>query len=277
MSETTETLEPIQKTCPNCTAIIVDNFCSSCGQKKYKRIDRKYVIDELQYTLLHTNKGLFYSIKKILQNPGKTAREFIEGNRVNHYKPVLLVFILSGISTFISYKILGITEVMTAYYNSENMDLNAKLNADIMSFLASYNSIFMLLLVPLFAITTKIAFRKWGQNYYEHIVMNCYIVSCYTLSSMILVFPILFFTKDNPHAFFKITQISLLLIPIILFWFFKGFYANHSTKRIILRVLAIIGLTLLGYILIIILAAIGFGIYVALQGPEAIKEFVPKK
>ncbi|MBN8643376.1 MAG: DUF3667 domain-containing protein [Flavobacteriales bacterium] len=277
MTETLETLEPIQKTCPNCTAIIVDNFCSSCGQKKYKRIDRKYVIDELQYTLLHTNKGLFYSIKKILQNPGKTAREFIEGNRVNHYKPVLLVFILSGISTFISYKILGITEVMTAYYNSENMDLNAKLNADIMSFLASYNSIFMLLLVPLFAITTKIAFRKWGQNYYEHIVMNCYIVSCYTLSSMILVFPILFFTRDNPQVFFKITQISLLLIPIILFWFFKGFYANHSTKRIILRVLAIIGLTLLGYILVIILTAIGFGIYVALANPEALKDFAPKK
>ncbi|HLP63646.1 DUF3667 domain-containing protein [Flavobacterium sp.] len=277
MSETLETLEPIEKTCPNCSAVIIDNFCSSCGQKKYKRIDRKYVIDELQYTLLHTNKGLFYSIKKILRNPGKTAREFIEGNRVNHYKPVLLVFILSGISTFISYKILGITEVMTAYYKSKHMDLNAQLNADVMSFLASYNSIIMLILVPLFAITTKLAFRKWGQNYYEHVVMNCFILSCYTLVSMILIFPFLFLYRNSPDTFFLISQLSLVLIPIIIFWFFKGFYSNHPTKSIIFRTFGILGLTLLGYILLIIVFSIGFGIYMALINPEALKQFAPKK
>ena len=78
----------MENTCQNCNNLIVENFCSNCGQKKFKRIDKKYVFDEIQYTLLHTNKGLFYSIKKLLRNPGKTAREYIEGNRVNHYKPI---------------------------------------------------------------------------------------------------------------------------------------------------------------------------------------------
>lgn len=275
MSETLETLEPIEKTCPNCSAVIIDNFCSSCGQKKYKRIDRKYVIDELQYTLLHTNKGLFYSIKKILQNPGKTAREYIHGNRVNHYKPVLLVFLLSGISTFISYKILGFNDILNSYFSKG--DINAKFMNEVMSFISSYNSFLMVLLVPLFAITTKIAFRKWGQNYYEHVVMNCYIVSYYTLVSLILVYPVLFFLKSNPEAFFNVSQISMFLLPPILFWFFKGFYSNHSTKSIILRSLVVLGLTLLGYIALIVVFSIGFGIYIALANPEALKDFAPKK
>jgi Protein of unknown function (DUF3667) len=149
--------------CQNCSAVITDAFCGSCGQKKYKRIDKKYIWDEVQYSVLHTNKGFLYSIKHILKNPGKTAKEFIDGNRVNHYKPILLVFVLSGISTFLSYKVLNLSGVMDAYFSQKKINANAAGN--MMSFMSSYNSLIMLLMVPLFALTTKIAFRKWGHNY----------------------------------------------------------------------------------------------------------------
>ena len=52
---------------------------------------------------------------------------------------------------------------------------------DYMSFTSSYNSIIMLMLIPFFALITKLAFRKWGHNYYEHVVMNAYILSFYTI------------------------------------------------------------------------------------------------
>ena len=97
----------MENICKNCNQVITENFCANCGQKKYKKIDKKYIWDELQYTVFHTNKGLLYSVKNILKNPGKTAKEFIDGNRVNHYKPILLVFVLSGIATFISFKVLS--------------------------------------------------------------------------------------------------------------------------------------------------------------------------
>ncbi len=61
----------MENNCLNCNHPIIDNFCSNCGQKKFKRIDRKYLIDEVQYLVVHTNKGFFYSIKNILKNPGK--------------------------------------------------------------------------------------------------------------------------------------------------------------------------------------------------------------
>lgn len=71
----------MENNCPNCNRVITGNFCSNCGQKKYKRIDKNYIWEEIQYTILHTNKGFLYSVKEIIKNPGKTAREYLDGNR----------------------------------------------------------------------------------------------------------------------------------------------------------------------------------------------------
>jgi hypothetical protein len=240
--------------CKNCDKTITGSFCSNCGQKKYNRIDKKYIWDEIQYTVLHTNKGFLYSVNNILKNPGKTAKDYIDGNRVSHYKPILLVFVLSGLSAFLSYKVLNLNEVMSAYFSQQNINSNSM--GDVNSFLSSYNSVIMLLLIPLFALTTKIAFKKWGNNYYEHVVMNAYVLSFYTLISIILVFPIMFIFRHSPNTFFNITQLSLLLVPAILIWFFKEFYKDKPLKSIILKVLGVLGLTVLGLLFVIILVSI---------------------
>ncbi|MBB4807855.1 magnesium-transporting ATPase (P-type) [Chryseobacterium defluvii] len=210
-----------------------------------------------------------YSVKNILKNPGKTAKEYIDGNRVNHYKPILLVFVLSGIATFISYKILNLKEVMSAYFSQQH--LNSNFMNDMMSLMSSYNSILMLLLVPFFALTTKIAFRKWGHNYYEHVVMNAYILSFYTLVSIILVYPIMFIFRHSPNAFFTITQLSALLIPLILVWFFREFYKARSLKSIIFRVIGVLGLTILGYLLLLVFVGVAGAVFSILKGPESLE------
>ncbi len=264
----------MEEICKNCGQQITENYCSNCGQKKFKKIDKKYLLDELQYTVFHSNKGLLYSLKTIFINPGKTAREYIEGNRINHYKPILLVFVLSGIATFISYKILNLKEVMTGYF--EGQAINSKMSGEMMTFLSSYNAILMLLLLPLFALTTKIAFRKWGNNYYEHVVINAYILSYYTIISIIVIYPIMFFFRNSPDTFFKITQYSILIVPFILVWFFKEFYKHKPLKPIILRVLAALCLTFLGFILVTILTAIIIAVITIVKNPEGLQSFQKK-
>ncbi|MDO5615736.1 MAG: DUF3667 domain-containing protein [Cruoricaptor ignavus] len=244
----------MENTCPNCKKNIVENFCGNCGQKKYKRIDKKYILDEIQYTFLHTNKGFLYSVKSIIKNPGKTAREFIDGNRVNHYKPILLAFVLSGISAFISYKIIGLNEIMSEFYSKQHM--NSQFMNDYMSFTSSYNSIIMLMLIPFFALFTKLAFRKWGQNYYEHIVMNAYILSFYTLVNIAILYPIIYLLKNNVDLLIPLTSASMLSIPFILIWFFKGFYLDKSLKSIVGRILLIILFTIIFFIILIIIGVI---------------------
>lgn len=258
--------------CLNCNELITANFCGNCGQKKFKRIDRKYIWDELQYTVFHTNKGLLYSLKHLAKNPGKTAREFIAGNRVNHYKPVLLLFVLSGVSTFISYKVLNFKAIMDGYFAKQQM--NTGFANDVISFISSYNALFMLMLVPLFALTTKISFRKWGHNYYEHLVMNTYILSYYTILNMLLLYPIMFFYRHKPDTFFLLTQVAFLTVPFMLLLFFKTFYNEKPLKAVLPRVLSVIGLTLAGYFIFIMLVVIiGIIVAVAGGGPEALQYF----
>lgn len=261
--------------CQHCNNDINANFCSNCGQKRYKRIDKKYVIDEIQYVLIHTNKGFLYSAKKILRNPGKTAREFVEGNRVNHYKPLLLVFLLSGISAFISFKIIGLDKIMNDYYTSQHM--NSKMMIDMQTFMSSYQSFFMLALIPVVSVFTKLALRKWGQNYYEHIIMNAYALCYYIFVSILLLFPIMFFLRTNMNAFPILTGLTTLAYPVLYVWFYKGYYPEKSIKSIIGKVLIIIGLILLAYIILIMIAVV-IGIVAAIiMGPEAMEYFKPQK
>lgn len=256
--------------CLNCSETITANFCSNCGQKKFKRIDKKYIWDELQYTVFHTNKGFLYSLKRLIKNPGKTAREYINGNRVNHYKPILLLFLLSGISAFLSYKVLNFNKVLGAYFAAQKM--NTGFMNDFMSAISSYNALFMLLLVPLFALTTKIAFRSWGHNYYEHLVMNTYILSFFTILNVLLLYPVMFFYKHQPSTFFSLTQYIFIAVPFMLVLFFKTFYYEKPLKAVLVRVLGVLGLTVAGYMVFIIIAVV-VGIVLALTqgGPEALQ------
>ena len=260
----------MEDNCLNCNRSILENFCSNCGQKKYKRIDKKYIWDEIQYTTIHTNKGFLYSVKSILKSPGKTAREYIDGDRINHYKPIALAFILSGISAFISYKVIGMDTIMKESYSNQNM--GSDLMKSYMSFVSSYSSIMMLLLIPLFAVFTRLAFRKWGQNYYEHIVMNAFGLSSFTIISILVAFPILYIVRQNPTLFTQISMFSILLVPLIMVWFYKGFYQDRTSKSIILRVLLIL---LMGFVcyLILIFAVV---IYFVVTRPEALQYVQPK-
>ncbi|WP_426277575.1 hypothetical protein ACN9MN_00195 [Chryseobacterium sp. S-02] len=148
---------------------------------------------------------------------------------------------------------------------------------DYMSFVTSYNSFIMLLSIPFFSFFTYLSFKKWGHNYYEHIVINSYVLSFYTLSLIILFYPILFFLKDSPTTFYNVSMISLLLTPLLLVFFFKEFYSDKPLKSIILRVLALVGLIIIG-ICILMVAIIILGIIVAmLKGPEAMEYLAPKK
>lgn len=264
----------MKNNCPNCNQLITENFCANCGQKKYKRIDKKYIWEEIQYTVLHTNKGFLYSIKNIIKNPGTTAREFIDGNRINHYKPILLAFVISGIATFISFKIIGLKELMIEYYSKQH--LNSQFMNDYTTFLSSYNSIIMLLLIPFFALITKLSFRKWGHNYYEHVVMNAYILTFYTIINIVIIYPVMYLLRSNIDLIISMSSIPMLILPFILAWFFKQFYKEKPLKKIISRVLLTIILTLIGFLIFFIFIMVCGFIYAIMNGPEALEYMKPQ-
>ncbi|NMH24132.1 DUF3667 domain-containing protein [Flavobacterium solisilvae] len=262
----------MEDNCKNCGTLITGNFCNNCGQKKYKRIDKKYLIDEFQYTILHTNKGFFYTVKNLFKNPGKTTREFIDGNRVNHYKPILLAFVLTGISTFLAFKVIGMNHMQAkAFAMNNNNDPNTQKIAEhifkeVISFYSNYYTILMMLAIPFFAFASKICFKKWNHNYYEHIVMNAFFYSTYTIYSIIFIYPILYFTRENFTVASLISLLSFFGLSVLLTWFFKEIYNTKPLGDVIIRVLGIGAIMIFLFIFIIIIGSFGFAFYLAKTG-----------
>ena len=266
----------MESNCQNCNQIIVENFCNNCGQKQYKRIDKKYVVDELQYSLIHTNKGFLYSVKNVLKNPGKTAREYISGNRINHYKPIALAFVLSGISAFISFKILDLATIMKkqAAMQTENVAMQTDFINKFTDFYQSNNAIIMLMFVPLLALFSMIAFSKYNENYYEHTVMNAYGLSFYTLFTIIFFYPVYYIFRNNVEIFTTISIAGLFVLPLMMFWFYKNFYPDATIKSLIFRILFKFSMLAVVYFGIIIVAVI---LFVVSKGPDAKKYFEKPK
>ncbi|MGL4581556.1 MAG: DUF3667 domain-containing protein [Flavobacterium sp.] len=238
--------------CKNCNQLITENFCNNCGQKKYTRINKGYLLEELYEVVVYTNKGFLYSVKKVITNPGKIAREFIDGKRINHYKPILLSFVLSGISALVSFQFIGIARPLSDL-NSKNPESN-KIMSEFLAYFTNYHSFIMLLFIPFFALLTKLTFRKWGHNYYEHLVMNAYILSFITILNTLIVYPITYFYITDPDAVYNILGLSLLTTPFVLYWFFKEFYKDQTSKRIFIKILQLCGWVILSYIALIIVA-----------------------
>lgn len=252
--------------CCNCASTNVENFCAECGQKKYRQIDRKYLIEELQYTFLHVNKGFLYTIKSIIKNPGKTAKDFLDGHRVNHYKPILLAFLLAGISSFISLKLLNFNEIMMSSYNSPNQQASKQFMSDYTTFVSNYNSFLMMLFIPIVALFTKLAFNSKKHNYYEHVIMNTFGQSAYLLLMIFVFYPIFYFLKDDPGTIISLSFVSYLFVPLLMFWFYKNVYNDMSSGSIMVRILAIMGLGIVVFFVLILIVVI---VMIAVNGPQA--------
>lgn len=250
--------------CKHCGHTITEEFCGKCGQRRFRRIDRKYVADEVA-DILQTNRGLFYTLKNLVIRPGQTARKFVDGDRIKHFKPLLLVFVLGGFSAFVSFKLLHIDEVImnyTPYQNKELGDVDANLEIankfmdSWINILSNYIGLVNIALLPIYAWLTRLVFKNWGHNYYEHIAINAYMVSIIIIAQMIFTNPLLYIFRNSLQAIFLASSLNYLGIPVIFWWFFKGFYAEHTNKEVIIKIATLLAMIFAAFILFIILVAI---------------------
>lgn len=84
--------------CKNCSNHFEGNFCNNCGQAaNTHKLNMHFIWHDLQHGLFHFDNGIFYTIKQLLTRPGYTIREFIDGKRVRHFKPLSFIFVLATV------------------------------------------------------------------------------------------------------------------------------------------------------------------------------------
>ena len=246
-----------------CETVHQGNFCSNCGQKtKTVRLDWTYIKDELKYTFLHVNKGFFFTIKELFTRPGDTINDFIQGKRVNHYKPILLHFVLAGISGFLSLQ-LDMSEIMNSY-NSQGLNEAAmKKYNEMMHWMFGHYALFEILALPIVSLASWISFKKWGYNYIENIIINCFAAGQRLVFSIFclliyLVLPATLLTKVSMFASLPTFGLTL--------WTYSRIYKNQEAGPLILRILLFLFLLFLIFFISMIIFTIAFVIYLKKTG-----------
>lgn len=246
--------------CKNCEHTFHGNYCSNCGQKTNTvRLNWNYIQDELKYTFLHINKGFLYTIKELFTRPGDTVREFLEGKRVHHYKPILLLFVLAGINGVLSLYIN-----LTSYIpKTKGANQFADEMPKMMNWIFSHYTLVELSLLPLFSLCSWLSFKKYGYNYIENIIINCF-ASAQRLALGIITFPILYFSSP------KYTMIisSLMALPLygLTVWLYLQLYKKHNPGSVILRLLLFGFLATMIFFFVIIVATFIYIFYLIKTG-----------
>ncbi|MGV3518927.1 DUF3667 domain-containing protein [Luteitalea sp.] len=100
-----------QDRCANCQRVAMgadQQFCPACGQPTpAPRIDWLFLRQEMQQTVLQMERGLLYSLTHLMVRPGHLMRDYIEGRRASHVKPLPLLLTTAGVVVVLATSLLG--------------------------------------------------------------------------------------------------------------------------------------------------------------------------
>ncbi|MGL2964231.1 DUF3667 domain-containing protein [Flavobacterium sp. RSB2_4_14] len=222
-------------TCKNCNTSFTGNYCPECGQTAdTHKLNHHFVWHDIQHGLFHYDKGIVHAAKELYTRPGHFIREYIEGKRVKHFKPISLLLILASISGFLAYKYqIKLLNLDTSTDISNGLLTIEELN----HWVTTHYAWIILFTVPIRAFTTYIIFRKQGYNYYEHIVLAAYLASQRLLLS-IAVFPIDYWLKDTALLPIFLQYNSLIEICLSIWGHTQFFNRLPKGKVIALSILS---------------------------------------
>lgn len=219
-------------TCKNCNHIYTGHYCNNCGQtSQTHRLNLHFLWHEIRHSLFHFDEGILYSGKQLFTRPGHTIREFIEGKRVKHFKPISLVIVLASLYGLL-YHYFNISFVEPSPNGSPENGINViKFN----EWMGTHYAWTTLLTIPLYTIGTSIAFRKQGYNLVEYFILNTYKAS-QKLFVHLALFPLLYCFNGTP----KMRMLSLFIYFVdvaFIYWTNAQFFDKLSLKKSLLLTL----------------------------------------
>ena len=159
--------------CTNCNTEINSKFCPACGQpKSLKRIDRQYIVHEIEH-VLHFERGILYTIRELTTNPGQNIRKYLSENRSRLVKPILFIIITSLIYTILNH-LFHIEDGYAKYHEAQGETHSAV--GDIVKWVQDHYGYANIMMGIFIALWLKLFFRKQHYNIYEIVIMLCFVM-----------------------------------------------------------------------------------------------------
>lgn len=243
--------------CKNCHARLqeTDNYCNNCGAKVIRKpiTFRNFIADFSAQFLNYDNKFLQTFIV-LFSNPKEVIGGYLQGTRkkyVNVISYFAIAITLSGLQIYIVNK-----------YFPEILDLSAitaagseEFSKKNMEFVNEYQSLVMMLYVPIYAFLAKLVFwRNKKFNYAELVVIFTYILSQISIIGSVL-------TLAGAIIGIDMGSLILVLFPLQLLYsaYCLRYLYELGINGIVLRTLLF--LLILAVFLFIVMIIVGFIMY----------------
>lgn len=156
--------------CRNCDNKLTEKYCATCGQAaELKRIDGHYIIHEIEH-ILHFEKGILYTIKELLIRPGKSVRRFISDDRNRLVKPIIFIVITSLVYTLINH----FFHIEEGYVKID--EVKQSTTGIIIKWVQDHYGYSNIIMGIFIAFWAKIFFRKYNYNFFEILILLCFIM-----------------------------------------------------------------------------------------------------
>lgn len=203
--------------CKNCNKEINSKFCPDCGQPaSLKRIDGHYIIHEIEH-VLHFERGILYTIKELITKPGQSTRKYIKEDRGRLVKPVIFIIVSSLIYSLVEHFFhLKFTYM---HFEAEN---NHSLT-QIFKWMQEHYGYANIIIGAFIAFWLKILFKKYKYNYFEILVMLCYVIGM-----QMLVYTL--FAIGEGVTNFQLMKLAGISGVIYLIWVVGNFFGRKPVN-----------------------------------------------
>ncbi|AUP80886.1 DUF3667 domain-containing protein [Flavivirga eckloniae] len=240
--------------CKNCNNDLpVDiNFCGACGARVIKnRLTLKNLLKHFAKTYFDYDNRFLQTFIKLFTEPETVIESYIGGTRkkyVNVINYFAIALTLSGFQMFVLNKFFPELLDM-GFLVREGAEEFQKKN---MSFTQEYQSILYMLIVPGYALISKIIFFNYKKyNYTEHLVTNMYLSAHISMVSSILIITAAFFGIN-----FGVMGLAFIGIQILYYAYgFKRLF-KLSFKSIVLKTILFLLILVVLFLIFSVLAGI---------------------
>lgn len=233
----------LAKRCLNCGNPVKGNFCGHCGQSaNTKRLAPPIIIEELQHSFLHIHKSILFTLKVLLIKPQMGITEYLDGKRKKYVSPIQYLFILAAF--------YSLTVHFFNVYPDSEINKSQLVNSDlafIYHLFYDYYSLWLLVTVPAFALSSYLFFKRSGYNYMEHLAINAYITGTKIFISLFF-YPFFYFAHSVTVYNLTVTMALIYNLAALALLFKKSSWTGAIIKAILSIVLVITTMSVLAMI-----------------------------
>jgi hypothetical protein len=224
---------PFARTCANCGATLLGEWCHRCGQHRREsaRLDLREIVARFSESLLNLDSTLLRTFVGLTIQPGQLCREYVEGHRKRYMNP-FGYFVLAGAAN-----LLGAATVARIFGEPRPPDAAEGELA------SEYVTWFMLgLLVP-FALVLRRLFRRADRNLAENYVFALYVLGQFVWFELLILLPLTYAIPDAALAIaYVVGWITYVTFASVPFYSERWYWALAKVLLSLVALLAVLTL-----------------------------------